>query len=71
MYNKEVLAILLRTYGEEKTILFCEMEALKNKLMYEGCIKDGICEPNEFEFEKDWWKNNEKDLKSKFVKGKL
>jgi hypothetical protein len=56
MYNKEILAELVRQFGEENTIIFCQMESVKNSLLMNSNIE------NEFDFERDWWKENGEKL---------
>jgi hypothetical protein len=61
MYNKEILKELIRRYGVEKTIIFCEMESVRNSLLQLTTKEeDG---PTEFEFERNWWKENGEELK--------
>jgi len=56
MYNKEILAELVRQFGEENTIIFCQMESVKNSLLMNSNTE------NEFDYERDWWKENGKKL---------
>ena len=56
MYNKEILAELIRQFGEENTIIFCQMESVKNSLLMNSNNE------NEFDYERDWWKENSKKL---------
>jgi hypothetical protein len=56
MYNKEILAELVRQFGEENTIIFCQMESVKNSLLMNSNNE------NEFDYERDWWKENGKKL---------
>ena len=56
MYNKEILAELVRQFGEENTIIFCQMESVKNSLLMDSNNE------NEFDYERDWWKENGKKL---------
>jgi hypothetical protein len=64
MYNKEVLEELVKKFGIENTILFCKMEALKNSILYEDCIKNNedTTDCIEFDFERDWWQNKYEEL---------
>ncbi len=55
MYNQEILDQIMKKFGLQDTIRFCEMESFKNKLLYEDCVSKGDCEPIEYEFEQDWW----------------
>ena len=65
MYNKEISDKLIELYGEEKVALFSEMESIKNELIFNDLCKDSVSELNEFSFERDWWKENGKKLKSR------
>jgi len=56
MYNKEILAELIRQFGKENTIIFCKMESVKNSLLMNSNTE------NEFDYERDWWKENGKKL---------
>ena len=58
MYNKEILDELVKQFGEEKTITFCKMESVKNAMLYDGAEEKHFPEPNEWGFERDWWKTN-------------
>ena len=58
MFNKEILDELVRQFGEEATILFCKMESIKNALLYDSAEEKHFPEPNEWGFERDWWKEN-------------
>jgi hypothetical protein len=64
MYNKEVLEELVKKFGIDNTILFFKMEALKNAILYEGCIKnnENTTDCVEFDFERDWWQNKYEEL---------
>jgi hypothetical protein len=62
MYNKDILDELVRKFGEEKTIIFCKMEAVKNAMLYDGAEQKHLPEPNEWGFERDWWAENAKKL---------
>jgi hypothetical protein len=73
MYNKEILDELVRQFGEEAVILFCKMESVKNAMLYESVEEDKkhYPEPNEWAFERDWWKNNAERLQeSRFANRK-
>lgn len=60
MYNKEILNELIRQFGEEATILFCKMEAVKNSMLFDSVKAEHA--PSEWEFERDWWKENGQKL---------
>lgn len=65
MYNKEILDELVRQFGIEATILFCQMESMKNNMLYDSIEEDRRHhpEPNEWSFERDWWKEHGEKLK--------
>jgi hypothetical protein len=58
MYNKEILDELVRQFGIDKTIVFCKMESVKNAMLFDGAEESNFQEPNEWGFERDWWKSN-------------
>ena len=65
MYNKEILDELVRQFGTEATILFCQMESMKNNMLYDSVEEDKkhYQEPSEWSFERDWWKEHGEKLK--------
>lgn len=62
MYNKDVLNSLIDEFGLENAILYCKMESRKSQLMFEDSMRRGEIGSSEWEFEKDWWNENEKQL---------
>lgn len=62
MYNKEILNTLVKEFGIEKTIIYCKMESKKSQLMFEDSKRRGDVGSSEWEHERDWWKENEKEL---------
>lgn len=70
MYNKEILDELVRQFGEEATILFCKMESVKNSMLFDSVEEDKKHhpEPNEWSFERDWWKDSGMKLESRTLK---
>ena len=64
MFNKDILDELVRQFGEEATILFCKMESVKNAMLFDSteADKQHNPEPNEWKFERDWWKENGEKL---------
>jgi hypothetical protein len=62
MYNKELLEQLLKEFGLTNTIIFCKMEAAKNDILYKDCVGKGDDECVEYDFERDWWKSQLKEL---------
>ena len=67
MYNHELLDELVRQFGEEATILFCKMESVKNAMLFDSVEEDKQHhpEPNEWSYERDWWKENGKKLEKR------
>lgn len=67
MFNQEILDHLIKKYGKEKTEIFCEMESEKHSLLFDSIEKDKKHhpEPNEWKFERDWWAESGKQLKSR------
>jgi hypothetical protein len=67
MFNQQILDHLIEKYGKEKTTLFCEMESERNALLYNEVEKDNrhYPEPNEWQFERDWWAESGKQLKQR------
>lgn len=62
MFNKDVLDALIREFGVEKAILYCKMEARKSELMLQDSRDRGQIGSSEWEYERDFWKDNEKEL---------
>lgn len=67
MYNGELLEKLKEEFGEENTILFCKMESRKNDLLYASVEMKHYPEAYEYDFERDWWRENGKQLEFKRV----
>lgn len=65
MFNKELSDKLIELYGEEKVILFSEMESTKNALIFNELEANSYNDIDEHSFERDWWKENAKKLKSR------
>jgi hypothetical protein len=62
MYNKDVLNALIVEFGIENAIIYCKMESRKSQLMLDDSIRRGEIGSSEWEFERDWWKENETEL---------
>jgi hypothetical protein len=67
MYNSDILQHLIAKYGIDDTIKFCDMESEKNALLAQSVEEDmqHHSEPNEWRFERDWWAESSKQLKSR------
>jgi len=61
MYNEEILEIIMKQIGKKKTIEFCNIISLMYDIKYNTC--KNINSLSEFDYERDWWKNVEIDLK--------
>ena len=55
MYNTEIAEHLFKKYGDEKFIIYCQMESDKNNLIDEDLKKRKINEPNDHGFDSEWW----------------
>jgi hypothetical protein len=64
MYNKDVSNTLIREFGIENAILYCKMEYRKNDLLYQDAIDAGVIGSSEIKYERDWWEEEEKLLKT-------
>jgi len=62
MFNKDVLDALIREFGIQNAILYCKMEARKSELMLQDSVDRGEIGSSEWEYERDFWKENEKEL---------
>lgn len=63
MFNKDISDKLIELYGEENVILFSEMEATKNSLIFDELEANAYTDIDEHSFERDWWKQNAARLK--------
>ena len=53
MYNQEVLDLIVKEYGVEKSALFCEIAAMMYDIKY-NAAKD-LQPLSEYDFERTWW----------------
>lgn len=61
MCNREILEIIIEKVGKEKATEFCRLVSLMYDIRYNACQ---VLEPlNEFDYERDWWKCAEIELK--------
>jgi len=58
MFNKDISDKLIELYGEEKVILFSQMEATKNSLIFDELEVNSYNDIEEHSFERDWWREN-------------
>jgi hypothetical protein len=63
MFNKDISDKLIELYGEEKVILFSQMEATRNSLIFDELEVNSYNDIEEHSFERDWWYNNAERLK--------
>jgi len=62
MFNKDISDKLIELYGEEKVILFSQMEATRNSLIFDELEANSYNDIEEHSFERDWWKENGEKL---------
>lgn len=62
MFNKDVLDELIREFGVKNAILYCKMEARKSELMLQDSRERGQIGSSEWEYERDFWKDNGVEL---------
>lgn len=63
MFNKDISDKLIELYGEEKVILFSQMEATRNSLIFDELEVNSYNDIEEHSFERDWWYDNAERLK--------
>jgi len=64
MYNHELLNAMINKFGVEKTTEFAEMVSYMYDVLHQEAKKNGKDEFTEHDFERDWWQNKFKALKS-------
>ena len=63
MYNEKVAEILRKEYGDEKFIIYCEMEAtVKEHLTAEIRNIQGY-DPTDSDYDAFWWRKKYEELK--------
>jgi hypothetical protein len=61
MYNQEILDLIVKKYGVEKSALFCEIAAMMYDIKYNASKQ---FEPlDEYDFERNWWLESSLNLK--------
>jgi hypothetical protein len=71
MFNKDISDKLVELYGEENVILFSQMEATRNSLIFNELEANSYTDIDEHSFERDWWKQNAERLQeSRFANRK-
>jgi hypothetical protein len=63
MCNREILEVIIEEVGTEKAAEFCRLVSLMYDIRYNAC-KD-LDPLGELDFERDWWKIAEIELKKK------
>jgi hypothetical protein len=53
MYNQQVLDLIVKEYGVEKSAQFCEIAAMMYDIKF-NAAKD-LQPLNEYDFERTWW----------------
>ena len=53
MYNQEVLDLIVKEYGVEKSALFCEIAAMMYDIKYNAAKE--LDPLSEYDFERVWW----------------
>lgn len=62
MFNEYIITQLISNFGIESATKYAFMEAFKNKLLMKDFEKNFPDDPNEYEYEYEWWKNKYKEL---------
>ena len=63
MCNREILEVIVEEVGAEKAAEFCRLVSLMYDIRYNACKQ--LDPLSEFDFERDWWKMAEIELKEK------
>lgn len=64
MYNQELVEKMTKKFGIRKVTEFAEMVSFMHGVLYEDAVKNGPDEFTEHNFERDWWMEKYKQLKS-------
>lgn len=65
MCNREILEVIIEEVGSEKAAEFCKLVSLMYDIRYNACKElDSL---SEFDYERDWWKMAEVELKGKII----
>lgn len=63
MFNEELAYYVTKQYGRKAAIIYCNIESYKFKKQAEEFEKTKKPEePNEFEYEAEWWRNKANEL---------
>lgn len=63
MCNREILEVIIEEVGSKEAAEFCRLVSLMYDIRYNAC-KD-LDPIGEFDYERDWWKDAEIELKKK------
>ena len=66
MYNEDILNKILNEYSIEKAATFCEIVSLMYEIKYTATRDIHLL--SEYDFERDWWKMAEIELKENLKK---
>lgn len=64
MYNHDLLNKMMDEFGKEDVAEFARMVSYMHNVLYENAKRNGIDEPSEHSFDRDWWKNKYEELKN-------
>lgn len=63
MFNEELTQKILAEHGRQAAMIYCKIEAMKNRHMSVELIERNIQGwPDEYKYEADWWENKYKEL---------
>lgn len=62
MINNQLVKELISKYGEATITIYCKIEAEKNRIASREFKAVNPKEPNEYEYEAQWWENKYKEL---------
>lgn len=64
MYNHDLLNKMIDEFGKEDVTEFAKMVSFMHGVLYDNAKRNGVDEPSEHDFERDWWKNKYEELKN-------
>lgn len=66
MNNLDIEKQLIKKFGAERTIDFCEMVSVMFDMMYLESKRLNLDKENDYDFDRDWWKDKRTDLLIKY-----
>lgn len=66
MNNLDIEKQLIKKFGAERTINFCEMVSVMFDMMYLESKRLNLDKENDYDFDRDWWKDKRTDLLIKY-----